>query len=325
MRKFSEEQEKEIIDLYCNQNVSIHQIVKKFHCRSEFIKDILTKNHVHVGVGLRKYQPTSEELNIIKKMIREHASIQEIKHKLHKDVTVISRIIKENNLQLDYIPVNRNLDHHFFDLIDSEEKAWLLGFLYTDGSVRNNNPHKYQIRLSIKISDEPIIDKIIQLLHLDNKKIYDNREGKECVGIEFRSEQIFNKVSEYGVIPNKTYSSTSLNIDKIPEHLQRHYVRGLFDGDGGLGFTGNIYDITCDFTAHYRSEVKEFQMFIDEQINKQIHNKIKTTESKSRCAWRGRQQVIKICSYLYDNSTIYLPRKKEKYLWIKSTLADKLD
>ena len=77
-----------------------------------------------------------------------------------------------------------------------------------------------------------------------------------------------------------------------------------------------IVDLYCNQNVSIHQIVKKFHCRSE---------KIKTTESKSRCAWRGRQQVIKICSYLYDNSTIYLPRKKEKYLWIKSTLADKLD
>ena len=106
---------------------------------------------------------------------------------------------------------------------------------------------------------------------------------------------------------------------EIPLKYQKAYVRGLFDGDGGLSFTGGN-DVAVDFTSHYYQIVEQFQSYIDEHISKEQHNKIATNSSKSRCVWRGRLQVLKILDWLYEDATVFLKRKYDKYLWIKSTL-----
>ena len=112
--------------------------------------------------------------------------------------------------------------------------------------------------------------------------------------------------------PNKTYITQQLYLDLIPEQFQKDYIRCLFDGDGGLSFTGKTWEVSCDFTSHFYNTVQEFQKYIDKHINKTCHNTITVTDGKSRCHWRGRQQVLKICSFLYDGATIYLNRKYQK-------------
>ena len=193
-----------------------------------------------------------------------------------------------------------------------------MGFLFTDGSVRRVG-NSYQIRLSIQLKDEEIINKIKNWLNIDGKTHYDKRENKECCGIEFASKNIFDKIKKYGIIPNKTYETKQLYIEKIPLKYQKAYVRGLFDGDGGLSFTGGN-DVAVDFTSYYYQIVEQFQSYIDEHISKEQHNKIATNSSKSRCVWRGRLQVLKILDWLYEDATVFLKRKYDKYLWIKSTL-----
>ena len=180
--------------------------------------------------------------------------------------------------------------------------------------------NSFQIRLSIQREDENMIEEIRSWLNLDNKILHDIRPGKECSGIEFTSKEIFEDLCNYGIVSNKTYLTNSLFIDKIPEAFRRDYIRGLFDGDGGLSFTGNIYEVACDFTSHFYETVQEFQEYVDKQIGKAIHNKIYELSGKCRCSWRGRQQVLKILSWLYDDSKVYLKRKYDKYLWIKSTV-----
>ena len=131
---------------------------------------------------------------------------------------------------------------------------------------------------------------------------------------------MFKDLSAYGIVPNKTYIAKGLFLNKIPSHLQKDYIRGLFDGDGDISFAGNIYEVSCDFTSYFYETVQEFQNFVDVNINKTAHNKIIQFDNKSRCTWRGRRQVLKILSWLYDGAETFLKRKYDKYLWIKSTL-----
>ena len=213
--RLSLQEQNRIIQLYVNNNLSIQQIVKQTHHSSITISKVLHNHGIDVGLGLKQYKPTLEEIEKVKQIINNHGSIREASRIIGRDQTIIKRIIQDNNLIYDYRPYNKNLKHDFFDIIDSQEKAWLLGFLFTDGSVRRVG-NSYQIRLSIQLKDEEIINKIKNWLNIDGKTHYDKRENKECCGIEFASKNIFDKIKKYGIIPNKTYKTKKLYIEKIP-------------------------------------------------------------------------------------------------------------
>lgn len=313
------QEQNRIVQMYTKNNLTIAEIAKRTNHQQSTISKVLHNNNVDIKLGLPKYVPTQEEILKVKEIIENHQSYADASRAINKDLTIIKRIVKENNFTYDYRPYNKELKHDFFSVIDSPEKAWLLGFLFTDGSVRKIG-NCCQIRLSIQRKDEEMIEQIKQWLHIDGKTQHDNREKKECSGIEFSSTQIFNDLEKYGIVPNKTYLTKGLFIDKIPEEFQKDYIRGLFDGDGGISFTGNIREVSCNFTSHFYETVQDFQFFIDSKINKEKHNKIAISKGKCRASWRGRQQTLKILSWLYDDSKVYLKRKYDKYLWIKSTL-----
>lgn len=66
---------------------------------------------------------------------------------------------------------------------------------------------------------------------------------------------MFDDLSNHGIVPNKTYITDSLYLDKIPEEFKKDYIRGLFDGDGVLSFTGNMLDMSCGFVSHHKQTV----------------------------------------------------------------------
>jgi len=317
--RLSLQEQNRIIQLYTQKHLTIKEIATQTHHKTSTVSKVLHNHNIDIKLGLPKYVPTDEEVQTVRQIIENHQSYKDAARAINRDITIVKRILEENHIIYDYRPYNKNLYHDFFSVINSPEKAWLLGFLFTDGSVRKVG-NSYQIRLFIQQNDEEIINQIKNWLHIDTKTYYDRRENKECCGIEIVSQQMFEDLAKYGIIPNKTYNTKRLSINLIPDEFKRDYIRGLFDGDGGIAFTGNIYEISCDFTSYHYETVKELQDFIDEAIGKKEHNKIAVFNNKCRCSWRGRQQVIKILSWLYDNSDVYLKRKYDKYLWIKSTL-----
>lgn len=317
--RLSVQEQNRIIQTY-NKYLNITEVAKQTHHKITTVSKVLHNHNIDIKLGLQKYVPTEQDIQIVKEILDNHQSYKAAARAIHKDVTIVKRIAQENNIIYDYRPYNKNLKHNFFSVIDTPQKAWLLGFLFTDGSVRQLGEHNYQIRLSIQREDEEIINQIKQWLNIDTKTRYDNREKKKACGIEVNSTQMFKDLAVYGIVPNKTCITKGLSLDKIPSYLQKDYIRGLFDGDGGISFTGNISEISCDFTSYFYETVQEFQNFIDMNIGKTQHNKIIKSNNKSRCSWRGRQQTLKILSWLYDDAEVFLKRKYDKYLCIKSTL-----
>lgn len=156
-------------------------------------------------------------------------------------------------------------------------------------------------------------------LCLDCKIGEDNR-GRGCYSLEFSDEQIFNDLSKFGIIPQKTYKSNHLKYDLIPEEYLPAYVLGLLDGDGSIVVSKDCStDVSINFTTYFESTAKDCQELIDSLIGKTEHTKLFFTTAW-HCQWRGRIQVLKILDLLYNNCPISLNRKKEIYLRLKDSL-----
>lgn len=320
---FTKEQEDYICKSYL-EGKTIADLQKELKYCHQTIKKVLDKNDIKILQGLRKRQFSLEEQDLIITMASNHESQKNIAKAINVDVSLIKRFIEEKNIHLDYRKKNKELIENYFEEINTEEKAYFLGLIYTDGNVRKIKDSG-QIRLQLQLRDEEIIQKFKNEINSDCNLIYDRRIGKECVGIEITNNKLFNDLYNLGVIPNKTYLSNSL--PKVPQEFLIPFLRGLFDGDGSLSYKENYNEVHVSFINYNYEIVEEFQLIIDNLINKKEHNKIihniNDFGSSYRCQWRGRRQVLKILDLLYNNSNIYLKRKFDKYQRLLSTLADK--
>ena len=255
---------------------------------------------------------SKEELQLAIDLNNHHYSYAKIGEQLHCDYSTIKKVFNRNGIIKNNATLkNHNLKYDFFSELNTEEKAYFLGLLFTDGSIRNNN-----IRLQLKKSDEYMVKRFRDAMSSDVILQEDKRKGKECIGVEIRNPQAVKDLEKYGIIPNKTYSLDNIHIDLIPEKLRPHYIRGLIDGDGSIYFekvqTGNSIQPVITFTAYSEDCVKSFQNFIDNEVlHIKEHNKIQKYNAYC-CKWKGVCKVSKIFHYLYDNATIYLIRKFER-------------
>jgi len=70
----------------------------------------------------------------------------ELSKKYNLDKTTLRRIKEENNFERNYNKINKNINNNYFSTINTPEKAYWLGMLYTDGSV-DHLRHTGRIRL----------------------------------------------------------------------------------------------------------------------------------------------------------------------------------
>lgn len=213
--------------------------------------------------------------------------------------------------------------HNYFDIINSEKKAYLLGFFLADGYIEDN-----RVRIQNSIDDLEIIKIFRDELSPDSTICYTNKQ----TGAKFRkpqcttgvtSKHMVKTLNNYGIVQNKTYNKEFIfNFNIIPKELHRHFIRGYFDGDGSVSFHKNNHN-TIFFNFSFVFNSKAFANQISNifkdlfQINPVIyHNTGKTTD------WfalrfnynRNRFEKIKeIYNYLYQDSTIFLSRKKIKF------------
>lgn len=232
-------------------------------------------------------------------------SYKELAQKFNKSVSSISCLLTreglkgkfENNHSRKYA-----INQYYFDIIDTEEKAYFLGFLYADGCNHKNNT---KVSMFLKEEDKNILIKLNNLLQPSKPLTYRKREiGTPQWGIQISNKRISDKLSELGCIPNKTFNLNFPNENQIPNNLIIHFIRGYFDGDGWLGKK----DISITSCITFCSQLS---MFLYKTYNIETKYKIK---NKVIELYFSRKDVKLFLNLLYKNSNIYLERKYQRYL-----------
>jgi hypothetical protein len=158
----------------------------------------------------------------------------------------ISKFLKANGLRPSHNNKTKWVDEHFFDTIDSEEKAYILGYFIADGCVREeydkrNGGTRYRLCFSNSCDDEEIILKIHDRICPYNKIMHIHRTSgaknrKPQLQLQWTSRGMTNNLMEnFGVRPSKTYDvEYAFPFEKIDRKYHRDFIRGFIDGDGTL-------------------------------------------------------------------------------------------
>lgn len=261
---------------------------------------------------INEYQEKDNTLKAIAEMFKVRP--ESIRNLLRKENIPIT------NKKTKGYPRNSN----FFNIIDTPEKAYWLGMFYSDGSVKANSN---QIVLGLK--DKEHVEKFKQAIEAINNKIItieDKRFSKICYRYDFsiHDKQLHDDLIKQGVLINKSYKNFGL--PKLNDlNLMRHFIRGYYDGDGGLSYKINhenpsksIFKVSFIGNKQFLTELKNFLNRDKISLCQNPVSKITYDFSMS-----GRQQVLSFLNWLYQdtNELIRLDRKYNKYLELSSYKA----
>lgn len=231
--------------------------------------------------------------------------------------------------------LQKSTKHNFFDCIDSEEKAYILGFYFADGSI--NTP---QIKFSQTEKNKEILDSIKYnicpnaIIHKGPKKYnkYTGYTSKPIYNISINSKHICEKLTEYGMGRNKTYDGEA-KLSIIPDDLMVHFIRGYFDGDGcttfysGVDKRGREYEnVMWSIISNKREHLEYIQKFLYEKYGI-ISNILNDGRGHFVIGVNKKIHFIRMREILYENATIFLKRKKEKMfnvVFLKKPLLKKI-
>lgn len=221
------------------------------------------------------------------------------------DPSVVKRILKENNIDIKKINHRKYLiNENFFDNIDTEKKAYMLGFLFADGAVAKD---KYSFTLSLAIKDKAILEKFANYIFIDNtinhikNYIYKNKEYSK---INFCSKYMIEKLINYGCTPAKSLTLQFPNLTN--PFILRHFIKGYFDGDGSIASKTHIFTITS--TLQFCQSIKDI-LYKYTKANCQIYK----YKNIYRLTAHGRNKILDIFNWLYLDSNTHLLRKFEIY------------
>lgn len=252
---------------------------------------------------------------------KQEIPIKKICQNFNISPAYIQTIRKKHGVQSDYTLSRRQnmrkftVNQKFFEQIDNEEKAYFLGLLMADGWVQGN-------LLGISLKD-------IELVELFKKTIESNhitKPRKNCNGVPNQlqlligSKKIVQDLAILGLIPNK-YKRTRIS-EKIPTDMIRHFIRGYFDGDGSIYINSRrnaaqICSCSYEILQQIENILKNFNIIRKE---KKYINSIKNYHN---FVINDRNEVMKFFDYCYNNASIFLQRKYNKFIEIKNRKAIK--
>lgn len=125
-----------------------------------------------------------------------------------------------------------------FETIDTEEKAYWLGFLYADGTISSK---ENKIELGLAEKDLTHIQKFRTFIGISNKICY--RESSKSYRFSFRSYKCKQDLINKGCVPNKSLILTFPSASQVPIALLKHFIRGYFDGDGWFTNTKKCFQV----------------------------------------------------------------------------------
>lgn len=224
----------------------------------------------------------------------------------------ILKVARENNLIIKSSK-KYNLNENYFSLINTEEKAYWLGFLYADGYVRQRKKGP-ELRLKLKLSDRYHLELFKKCLNSEHiiKDIISNvivngfTHTSYCSTFSVYNGKIVDDLIKLGCINGKTFI---LKMPDINEDLMNHFLRGYFDGDGSICIDKNNKN-KLNFTSGSFEFLEQIQdIFLKNGIRKL---KITKYSTYNRICWSTLSDITNIHNYLYKNSNIFLERKKKK-------------
>lgn len=224
-------------------------------------------------------------------------------------------------------PFNEN----YFETIDTEKKAYFLGFLMADGCIKTRECQPC-ITMQLKSTDKYILEELKAELNTDNIIEYNKKRDHSTLRVH--SQKMADDLEKYGIVPRKT-GQEKLPLELLPDDMVRHFIRGFFDGDGwitltsshgkpnrrlGIGFAGNV-DMLTDIKNYF---VEKLQGSFN--ANPYIYNdRAKGYDGFSELIFYKLSDCVKICEWLYKDATVFLTRKRDIFINASLLISSRLN
>ena len=302
-----------VINSYVEDKLSATKIAKAIGTTAATVCSYLRDNGIVVENRQNKLN-FDLDLDIIPKY-NQGVSLSKLAKEFETTVQTLSKKLKERGIEV----VNRQnltkFNENVFDCIDSEEKAYWLGFIFADGYISSRD-NGFELSLSAEDTEHLVKFNTFMKHNKDNVKIGKTKcGGKEFVRCRWGvvNKHLWNTLNNYGCIPCK---SNILEFPKLSifqnEELVIAFIRGYFDGDGCVtAYTNGKPKASFLGTESFLTVLK--QLLLEHNINTGILV-VDSREEYTRTLNVSQSDTLDFLHLIYKDSNIYLTRKYNKYL-----------
>lgn len=222
-------------------------------------------------------------------------------------------------------------DETFFEMINSEEKAYFLGLIYADGFVSSS---KGSFGISLQEEDKYLIDQLKESLKFAGSVKNVGRKKphhKDRFRIDVSSIKMLGDLSKLGVVDKKSLILRFPTEELVPIEFMPHFLRGVFDGDGSISIKtynrkrdGKI-SLSLDTSITSSQDFcNGLEQFLNNQLKINVNNRC-DGRSKAHSIKISHRQALIFLDFIYKDFSkhLYMKRKFEKFIKIIKDMKDK--
>lgn len=287
--------EKEYLE---DRNSTLTYLAKKYGFDPQCFSRYLRKK----GIAIKKSRPKAKA-DLYDKAIEEYknsnVSALAIARKYHLNE-------KNFNLHLKNLGImrttweyeNYDVDESYFEKINTPDKAYWLGMLFADGSVRRNGDRSSQVVLELSNVDMNHLEKFKKALKYTGD--IKHRKNRSISAVRISRNKMERDLESKGCIPNKTENGW-VNIESLNGYVS-DFLRGFIDGDGYIEKSYKKWRVVITVKAE---KIKNALMT--------MMQKYKPTCRKEKDFFRvnveNQSGFYQLLEDLYPNASTYLTRK----------------
>lgn len=207
-----------------------------------------------------------------------------------------------------------SINENYFSSIDTEDKAYYLGFLWADGycSIKHE-----VLKIDLQEEDKELLEKMKRDWNYSGNitsytaklgQSYRSKES-EVFRIAVKIIPFIKSVYDLGVVPHR--EKARFPFDKVPEKYYRDFIRGYFDGNGSVSLSCHCIDI-CGGT-NILQDIGDIITKNGFKCN--YHYRRPDNKDNITLFIRGkRDERREFLDWIYKDARVYLERKYKKYL-----------
>lgn len=262
---------------------------------------------------------TNEVITSVMNLISEGKKVPEVANILGINKITIGSFLRTHGIKLN--PDKGNV--HYFDIIDSYAKAYIVGFIAADGALVKTKTGT-TLTITIKYEDKAVLEFIKSEIGNEHKlqeiikpSSFDSSKIIHHIRYTISDRYITQALNKLGINSNKSLSMGNI-IKNIPYEYRDAFIIGYFDGDGSVtvrdGQYSNDRGILCyDYSLYI--QIRGTKDFLSGICN---HLKIDTThihqnDSMPHLSFASKKDTYRFFQ-CYKNLPFYYERKHDKFL-----------
>lgn len=305
---FTEEQINEMIELH-NSGMLHKHIAEKFNTSRSTIDRTLQ----NTDLPSRHPLLSEERKDRAYELYMKYRDLNKVGAELHMSNKTVSEIVKAKGFKIDMSEIKQiyDINQEYFDVIDTQEKAYYLGLLAADGTVGSKTN---VVQITLQERDKYLLEllrdaiksnhNILKLNYQSRKKTYQNQYQFSVM-----NKHMHDSLISHGIVPRKSYC-LEFPKDLAPE-LYSSFLRGYMDGDGTIAKAEKRVRLvsTESFCLSVQKILKD-TLDINSHI---IHEKRDPNRITCTLGVAGGIQTKIFLNWIYKDATVFLKRKYEIY------------